>query len=77
MLGYFVAQIALNKTKTIKDMMPKMKKHLDDIRQVVKPIVAASQAGSQSSEEGSPPTLHTHLKALYVYQLQVVSISCL
>jgi antitoxin component of RelBE/YafQ-DinJ toxin-antitoxin module len=72
MLRFFVAQIVLDKTKPIKDMMPETKEYLEQIREVVKPIVA-----SQSREPGSPQNLLTQLTALYVYQLQVVSISVL
>jgi antitoxin component of RelBE/YafQ-DinJ toxin-antitoxin module len=73
MLRFFVAQIVLDKTKPIKDMMPETKEYLEQIREVVKPIVAASQ----SREPGSPQNLLTQLTTLYVYQLQVVSISVL
>ena len=66
MLRFFIAQIVLDKTKPIKDMMPETKEYLEQIREVVKPIVA-----------GSPQNLHTQLETLYVYQLQVVSISVL
>jgi len=71
MLRFFVAQIVLDKTKPIKDVMPE--KYLEQIREVVKPIVAESR----SREPGSPQNLHTQLTTLYVYQLQVVSISVL
>ena len=73
MLRFFVAQIVLDKTKPIKDMMPEMEEYLEQIRKVVKTIVAASQ----SREPGSPQNFHTQLTRLYVYQLQVASISVL
>ena len=73
MLRFFVAQIVLDKTKPIKDMMPGTKEYLEQIRKVVKTIVAASE----SREPGSPQNLHTQLTRLYDYQLQVMSISVL
>jgi hypothetical protein len=74
-LRFFVAQIVLDKTRPIKDMMPEMGKYLEQIREVVKPIVAGSQ--SPGTEWGSPQYLHAQVKRLYVYQLQVVSVSVL
>ncbi len=62
MLRFFVAQIVLDKTKPIKDMMPEMKEYLEQIREVVKPIVAASQ----SRGWGSPHYLLEQLGRLYV-----------
>ena len=73
MLQFFVAQIILDKTKPIKHMMPKTKEYLEQIREVVKPIVAASRSPSP----GSAQNLFTQLTILYVYQLQVLSISYL
>jgi hypothetical protein len=75
MLRFFVAQIVLDKTKPIKDVMPEMGKYLEQIREVVKPIVAGSQ--SHGTEWGSPQYLHAQVNRLYVYQLQVVSVSVL
>ena len=77
MLRFFVAQIVLDKTKHIKDMMPEMKEYLEQIREVVKPIVAASQSRGRRTEWGSPQYLRAQLTTLYVYQLQVVSVSVL
>jgi hypothetical protein len=76
MLRFFVAQIVLDKTKPIKDMMPEMGKYLEQIREVVKPIVAGSQS-SHGTEWGSPQYLHAQVKRLYVSQFQVVSVSVL
>ena len=73
MLRFFIAQIVLDKTKPIKDIMPETKEYLGKIRKVVKPIVAASQ----SREPGSPQYLLTQLTTLYVYRLRFVSISVL
>jgi hypothetical protein len=73
MLLFFVAQIVLDKTKPIKDM----KEYLEQIREVVKPIVAASQSRGAGTEWGSPQYLSAQLSRLYVYQLQVVSVSVL
>jgi hypothetical protein len=75
MLQFFVAQIVLDQKKPIKDMMPKMKEYLKNIREVVEPIVAASP--SSGTGWGSPQYLHAQLTTLYVYQLQVVSVPVL
>jgi hypothetical protein len=77
MLQFFVAQIVLDKKEPIKDMMPEMKEYLEQIREVVKPIVAASQSRGRRTEWGSPQYLLAQLRRLYVYQLQVVSVSVL
>jgi hypothetical protein len=77
MLRFFVAQIVLDKTKLIKDRMPEMKEYLEEIRKVVKPIVAASQSPGMETKWGSPQYLRAQLTTLYVYQLQVVSVSVL
>ena len=73
MLRFFIAQIVLDKTKPIKDIMPGTKGYLEKIRKVVKPIVAASK----SDKPGPVQPLRTQLTALYVYRFQVVSISVL
>ena len=39
MLRFFIAQIVLDKTKPIEDIMPETKEYLEKIREVVKPIV--------------------------------------
>ena len=77
MLRFFVAQIVLDKTKPIKDMMPEMREYLEQIREVVKPIVAPSQSHGTETNWGSPRYLLAQLRKLYVYQLQVVSVSVL
>jgi len=73
MLRFFIARIALDQTKHIKDMVPETTAYLEQIREVVKPIVAASRL----SKRGMLRDLHKNLTTLYVYQLQVVSISVL
>jgi hypothetical protein len=73
MLRFFVAQIVLDITEPIRDSMPEMNEYLKQIREVVKPIVAAPQ----SRGWGSPQYLLEQLGRLYVYQLQVVSVSVL
>lgn len=77
MLQFFVAQIVLDKTKPFKDMMPEMNEYLKQIREAVKPIVAASQLQSGTQRWGSERYMRAQLKKLYVYQLQVVSVSVL
>ena len=77
MLRFFVAQIVLDKTKPIKDMMPDMERYIKQIQEVVKPIVAASESRRSGTEWGSPQYLLAQLRRLYVYQLQVVSVSVL
>ena len=77
LLRFFVAQIVLDKTKPIKDMMPDMEGYIKQIREVVKPIVAASESRGSGTEWGSPQYLLAQLRRLYVYQLQVVSVSVL
>lgn len=66
MLRFFVAQILLDKTKPIKDRMPEMKQYLEQIREAVKPIVAASELTARETSWGSPHYLRAQLKKLYV-----------
>ena len=63
MMRFFIAQIVLDKTKPIKDIMPETREYLEKIREVVKPIVAASKSG----EPGPAKPLLTQLKTLYVH----------